>query len=149
MGTFKRFGTHSGFKCDFCLHIGPVESAWENWSGWDGKRFGDQLWSDVGRALEVPAESCPGSRDDRVPDRYHYYFQDDDVSLSLYVEDPEPGDPYEPVPADLDVISFWEEAGDVAERIYDRLDATGRYLLIAHEVGGMTVAANVEVPGED
>ncbi|MDH6224032.1 MULTISPECIES: hypothetical protein [Streptomyces] len=149
MGTFKRFGTHSGFKCDFYLHIGPVEGAWENWSGWDGKRFGDQLWSDVGRGLRVPTESCPGSQDERVPSWYNYHFLDDDVSLKLYVEEPEPGDAYEVVPVSLDVISLWSEAGDVAERIYDWLDATGKYLLVAHEVGGMRVAANFEVPETD
>jgi hypothetical protein len=149
MGTFEQYGTHSGFKCDFDLYAWPVEAAWQDWTGWDGKRFGDQLWSDVGLALGIATGSCPGERDDRVLGVHRYRFDDEDVTLTLCVEDPWPGDACATGRVRLDVLSHQDEAGDVAERIYEWLDATGRYRVTAREVTGMRVAANFEVPETD
>jgi hypothetical protein len=139
MGTFE---AHGGAKKDFDFNVGLAEG------DWDAKRFGDRLWADVARILEVSFEDSPGEPGDAGSHRY--WFENDSISVSLYVDDGEPGWVFEKVPAMLTARSRSEsvETWQLAEKLYDRLVAIGSYLVVVFADDGMPIDANFDI-GDD
>lgn len=138
-----KFEPHGGFTKDFDFNIGLAEGAW------DCKEFGDRLWADVARILEVPFE--PSTIKPSGSGGYNYWFESDDLSASLYVADPEPDEGFfGQVPAMLtarsrsDTVETWE----LAEKLFERLAALGGYLVVVFASNGMPVDANFDI-GDD
>lgn len=82
---------------------------------------------------------------------YNYGFENDDLSVSLYVADPEPDEGFfGQVPAMLtarsrsDAVETWE----LAEKLFERLAARGGYLVVVFASNGMPVDANFDI-GDD
>ncbi|WP_406321639.1 hypothetical protein [Streptomyces sp. NBC_01637] len=139
MGTFEE---HGGDRKDFDFRVGLAEGAW------DCKSFADRLWGDVARILDV-SFSSGGSRPSEGGG-YNYWFGNDDLNVSMFVDDGEPGWPLEKVPAMLTATSMSEdvETWELAENLYERLAALGTYLLIVFEDYGLPIAANFDI-GDD
>ncbi|MFP1624146.1 hypothetical protein ACLB9X_02780 [Streptomyces sp. 5K101] len=139
MGTFEE---HSGADRDFDFRVGLAEGAW------DCKAFADRLWGDVARILNASFGGSTGVSDG--VGGYKYGFENDDLSVSMFVDDGEPGWPYEKVPAMLTARSRSGslETWELAERLYEGLAAGGTYLLIVFEEYGMPIAANFDI-GDD
>lgn len=108
------------------------------------KQFGDRLWLDITRILAIPHDEdvavaqCTG---------YVYEFENAELIVSVYVDDGEPGWPFEKVPAMLSGWSLSEEVEtwELAEKLYDGLATLGGYLLIAFDPGGMPITANFDI----
>ncbi|MEU6090169.1 hypothetical protein ABZ865_25830 [Streptomyces sp. NPDC047085] len=138
-----KFEVHGGPKSDFDFNVGLAEG------DWDCRQFGDRLWSDVAHILET---SFDGSRIEpgKCGSYYNYWFENDNMSVSLYVDDGDPGCPLEKVPAMLtarsrsDTVETWQ----LAERLYDRLTALDDYLVIVFAENGMPIDANFDI-GDD
>ncbi|KMS77544.1 hypothetical protein ACH49_20090 [Streptomyces leeuwenhoekii] len=81
---------------------------------------------------------------------YRFWFEDEELSFHLIVDDPEEGWPLDKVPAYAIPISRSERVAtwELAEKLYDGLDSLRTYLLIAFERGGMPIAANFDI-GDD
>ncbi|WP_077799527.1 hypothetical protein [Streptomyces sp. JHA26] len=137
-----KYEVHGGVKRDFDLHAGPVESEG------DCKQFGDRLWADVARVLEVSFAGSPGEPGDRGSHRYR--FEDDAMSVSLYVDEGEPGWVFEKVPAMLTARSRSEsaETRQLAEKLYAGLVATGTCFVAVFAEDGMPIDANFDI-GDD
>jgi hypothetical protein len=139
MGRFEEYGT--GFKADFDIRVGPARSAW------DCRVFAGELRADVERVLGNAFEVTDDGRD---PRGYRFWFADDDLSVPVFVDDPEEGWPWTrspPMPCRSPGPSRWRP-GNSPRKLYDGLAALGTYLLIALEEGGMPVAANFDI-GDD
>lgn len=139
MGRFEPYG---GYKKDFDVHVGPAQSAW------DCTAFAVMLRADVERIMGITFDVTGEGRD--LSDGFRFWFENDDFSVRMVVADPEEGWPLDQVPAYVvpvsrsDDVATWE----LAEKLYDGLDALGTYLLIAFESGSMPIAANFEI-GDD
>jgi hypothetical protein len=140
VGRFEEYGT--GYKADFDVRVGPARSAW------DCRVFAGELRADVERVLGIAFEVTDDGRD--PAGGYRFRFENDDLSVHVFVDDPEEGWPLDKVPAYAVPISRSEQVAtwELAEKLYDGLDALGAYLLIAFEKGGTPVAANFDV-GDD
>ncbi|MFG2950463.1 hypothetical protein [Streptomyces adustus] len=137
-----KFEAHGGFKRDFDVRVGVSKGVW------DCRQFGDRLWADVAQILET---SFDGSRIESDSSGGHtYWFENDDLSVSLYVDDGEPGWPLELVPAMLNARSRSEsvETWQLAEKLYDSLAAPGTYLVAVFAEDGMPIDANFDI-GDD
>ncbi|MFF7858388.1 hypothetical protein [Streptomyces sp. NPDC007904] len=110
--------------------------------------FAGELRADVERVLGIAFEVTDDGRD--PAGGYRFRFENDDLSVHVFVDDPEEGWPLDKVPAYAVPISRSEQVAtwELAEKLYDGLDALGAYLLIAFEKGGTPVAANFDV-GDD
>ncbi|MFI8186486.1 hypothetical protein ACIF70_39260 [Actinacidiphila glaucinigra] len=142
MGRFEPYG---GYKKDFDLHVGPANAVW------DRESFGRTLSRDVDSILGVSLRLLDG--DPGFPataGRNYFWFGNDDLSVRLVVTDPEEGWPLDRVPALVCPISRSMDIAtwQIAEKLYDGLDAIGTYLLIAFESEGMPIASNFEI-GDD
>jgi hypothetical protein len=108
------------------------------------KQFGDRLWLDITRILAIPHDE-----DVAVAQfaGYVYEFRNVQLIVSVYVDDGEPGWPFEKVPAMLSGWSLSEEVEtwELAEKLYDGLATLGGYLLIAFDPGGMPITANFDI----
>jgi hypothetical protein len=137
-----RFEPHGGYKEDFAVHAGPAQTAW------DRAAFADEIRGDVNRILGVALAEETGGRP--ASGAWSYWFENDDLSVRLVVADPEGDGPLDRAPAYVLPVSRSAdvETWQLAERLYDGLDALGRYLLIALEDEGMPVASNFDV-GDD
>ncbi|MEV5493629.1 hypothetical protein AB0L47_37660 [Streptomyces bobili] len=132
------FEAHVGFKKDFELYVGPAREV-DDWM-----RFAKELWEEVARTLRVPlgvpaAESPDG-------DECRYWFENSEISVSLYVGRPEPG-AVERAPAILTAISrsYDVESWQLAEQLYTRLVSVGGYLVAAFTDDGTPIAANFDI----
>ncbi|MFK4687784.1 hypothetical protein [Streptomyces pristinaespiralis] len=139
MGTFEE---HGGERKDFDFRVGLAQGAW------NCKSFADLLWGDVAQILDAPFNSEGGKPSEGGG--YNYSFKNDDLLVSMYVDDGEPGWPFEKVPAMLTATSLSEsvETWELAENLYEGLAALGMYLLIVFEDAGMPIAANFDI-GDD
>ncbi|KOV68697.1 hypothetical protein ADL00_12520, partial [Streptomyces sp. AS58] len=82
---------------------------------------------------------------------YNYWFDNDDLSSSLYSGPREPGSGVlDQVPATLTVISRSQDvaSSELAERIYAGLTASDDYLVVVFAHNGMPLAANFDI-GDD
>lgn len=140
VGRFEPFGT--GFKADFDVRVGPARSAW------DCPVFARELRADVERVMGITFDTVGDGRD--ASGGYRFWFENDELSFHLIVDDPEEGWPLDRVPAYAVPVSRSERVAtwELAERLYDGLDDLGTYLLIAFERDGMPVAANFDI-GDD
>lgn len=140
MGRFEAHGT--GFKADFDVRVGPARAAW------DCAAFARQLRSDVERVMGIRFDPTDDGRD--PSGGFRFWFENEDLSLHLIVDDPEEGRPLDRVPADAIPVSRSEQVAtwELAEKLYDGLDALGTYLLVALEKAGEAVAANFDL-GDD
>ncbi|MFE0359365.1 hypothetical protein ACFW2I_38755 [Streptomyces nigra] len=140
MGKFEEHGT--GYKADIHIRVGPAHSAW------NCRAFAATLRADVERVLGI---SFPVTDDGRDPTGgYRLWFESDDMSVHVIVDDPEEGWPLDKVPAAALPISRSEQVAtwEIAEKLYDGLNALDTYLLIALDQFGMPVAANFDI-GDD
>ncbi|MFG2920730.1 hypothetical protein ACGFYA_04340 [Streptomyces sp. NPDC048305] len=137
-----KFEVHGGTKRDFDFNIGPVEN------DGDWKRFGDRLWADVARVLEVSFAASPGEPE--ATGGHRYWFENDRMSVSLYVDEGEPGWVFERAPAMLTARSRTEtvETWQLAEKLYDSLVVLGSYFVAAFAEDGMPIDANFDI-GDD
>jgi hypothetical protein len=140
MGRFEPYGT--GFKADFDVRVGPARAAW------DCAAFARQLRSDVERVMGIRFDSADDGRD--PSGGFRFWFENEDLSFHLIVDDPEEGPPLDKVPAYAIAVSRSEQVAtwELAEKLYDGLDALGTYLLVALEKAGEPVAANFDL-GDD
>ncbi|MEU5979313.1 hypothetical protein [Streptomyces sp. NPDC047315] len=139
MGPFE--AAYEGSNSGIDLRIGPkhrFESC---------KDFGDRLWADVARIISFPADRSPAAKQSIG---YSYEFSNTEVLVSLYVDDGEPGWPFEVVPAMLSGWSLSEavETWELVERLYNGLVELGEYQTIAFDPGGMPITANFDI-GDD
>ncbi|ELS57681.1 hypothetical protein [Streptomyces viridochromogenes] len=81
---------------------------------------------------------------------YQYWFDNEDLSVDLYVEEPAPDDGFfGQVPAMLMARSRSETQNwEMAEKLYARLARLGRYRLVAFADSGMPIDANFDI-GDD
>ncbi|WP_199545668.1 hypothetical protein [Streptomyces sp. N35] len=140
MVSFEQYG---GGKRDFDFRVGPVAE-----ESWNCAEFADRLWGDVMDILGVPA--LGGHRKPDGASGYRYSVDSDAMLVTMFVDDDNPGFPWEKVPAMLTPWSRSEtlENWQMAEHLYTRLDDLGRYLLIVFEEGGMPIASNFDI-GDD
>ncbi|MCX5408676.1 hypothetical protein OHA37_33070 [Streptomyces sp. NBC_00335] len=133
------FEKHGGGDRDFEFRVGPTAGPW------DTTGFGDRLWQDVGGILDVALGQAPGVTQEDGGRLYG--FQSDDVTVSLYVGEPDPGPPLESVPAMLTARSRSDtvETYQLAERLYDQLVGFGTYLVLVFDDNVMPVAANFDI----
>lgn len=132
------FEAHVGFKKDFELYVGPARET-DEW-----RRFAGELWQDVATTLRVPldvpvAESADG-------DEWRYWFENSEMSVSLYLGRPDPG-AVDKAPAILTAVSrsYDVESWQLAERLYTRLVSAGTYLVAAFLDDGTPIDANFDV----
>lgn len=139
MGRFEPFGT--GFKADFDVRVGPAHSVW------DCPVFARELRADVQRVMGITFDAADDGRD--PTGGYRFWFEDDELSFHLIVDDPE-GGWLDKVPAYAVPVSRSEQVAtwELAEKLYDGLDGLGTYLLIAFESHGEPVAANFDIGDE-
>ncbi|MFJ8545575.1 hypothetical protein ACIRFH_26825 [Streptomyces sp. NPDC093586] len=137
-----KYEVHGGTGRDFDFNVGPMEGVG------DRERFGDRLWADVARVLEVSFAGFPGEAGDRGSHRY--WFEDNAMSVSLYVDEGEPGWVFEKAPAMLTARSRSEtaETWQLAEKLYAGLVATGAYFVAVFAEDGMPIDANFDI-GDD
>jgi hypothetical protein len=135
----EKYEVHGATERDFDFSVGPVESVG------DCKQFGDRLWADVARILEVSFAGFPGEPGD--PGSHRYWFEDDAMSVSLYVDEGEPDWVFEKVPAMLTVRSRSEavETWQLAEKLYAGLAAPGTYFVAVFAEDGMPIDANFDI----
>ncbi|MEW1548953.1 hypothetical protein [Streptomyces tsukubensis] len=135
----SRFSHFAKFRNDFDLHVGPALTAW------DRDAFAEEIRAAVEGILEIsfPPKGITRSRSDG----YHFWFADDRFEVNLYVDDTDIGFPYDRVPALLEVRSNLEEVEtwELSESLYDRLDALGRYRLLAVAKDSSYIASNYPV----
>ncbi|MFF5495568.1 hypothetical protein [Streptomyces aquilus] len=138
MGNFE---AHVGFKKDFELYVGPMRET-DDWG-----RFAGELWADVSLALLVP-EGVPAAVSPDG-DEWRYWFENSEMSVSLYVGRPDPG-AVDRAPAILTAVSrsYDVESWQLAERLYTRLASTGGYLVAAFTDDGTPIDANFDVDGD-
>ncbi|TWD17413.1 hypothetical protein FB570_11126 [Streptomyces sp. T12] len=81
---------------------------------------------------------------------YRFWFENDDMSVHVIVDDPEEGWPLDKVPAATLPISRSEQVAtwELAEKLYDGLNAMDTYLLVALDQFGTPGAANFGI-GDD
>ncbi|MFG2949829.1 hypothetical protein [Streptomyces adustus] len=135
MGDFE---AHVGFKKDFELYVGPARVI----DGW--MRFAEELWEGVAGILRVPlgvfADVSPDG------DEFRYWFENSEMSVSLYVGRPEPG-AVDRAPAILTAISrsYDVESWQLAEQLWTQLVSMGGYLVAAFTDDGTPIAANFDI----
>ncbi|MBQ1000348.1 hypothetical protein [Streptomyces sp. RK62] len=135
------FAQYDGFKRDFDFYVGPARP-----DGFRTREFGDRLWADVSRLLGVPfdgASITPG-----VDSGYKYWFENEDLSASVYSGPLEGSGVLDQVPASLNVISRSMDVAnsELAERLYAGLTASDdAYLVVVFEDTGMPIAANYDI----
>ncbi|MGW4000822.1 hypothetical protein [Streptomyces nigra] len=137
VGKFEEHGT--GYKADIDIRVGPAYPAW------NCRAFAATLRADVERVLGI---SFPVTDDGRDPTGgYRFWFENDEMSVHVIVDDPEEGWPLDKVPAAALPISRSEQVAtwELAEKLYDGLNALDTYLLIALDQFGMPVAANFDI----
>ncbi|MFD7697319.1 hypothetical protein [Streptomyces sp. NPDC059805] len=137
MGKFEEHGT--GYKADIDIRVGSAHSAWYC------RAFAATLRADVERVLGI---SFPVADEGRDPTGgYRFWFENDDMSVHMFVDDPEEGWPLDKVPAAALPISRSERVAtwELAEELCDGLNALDTYLLIAVDQFGMPVAANFDI----
>ncbi|MEV7995714.1 hypothetical protein AB0O67_28595 [Streptomyces sp. NPDC086077] len=135
------FAQYDGYKKDFDFYVGPAQP-----DGFRSGEFGDRLWADVSRILGTPFDGGTITPDDH--DGYTYWFDNDDLSASLYSGPREPGSgTLDQVPAILTVISRSEDvaSSELAERLYTGLTGAGGYLVVVLADDGMPIAANFDI----
>ncbi|MEV8092641.1 hypothetical protein [Streptomyces nigra] len=140
MGKFEEHGT--GYKADIDIRVGSAHSAW------NCRAFAATLRADVERVLGI---CFPVTDDGRDPTGgYRFWFENDEMSVHVIVDDPEEGWPLDKVPATALPISRSEQVAtwELAEKLYEGLAALGGYLLIAFDPGGMPITANFDM-GDD
>ncbi|MEW2424765.1 hypothetical protein AB0911_29895 [Streptomyces nigra] len=140
MGKFEEHGT--GYKADIDIRVGSAYPAW------NCRAFGVTLRADVESVLGI---SFPVTDDGRDPTGgYRFWFENDDMRLHVIVDDPEEGWPLDKVPAAASPISRSEQVAtwELAEKLYDGLNALDTYLLSASDQFGTPVAANFDI-GDD
>ncbi|MEU5979314.1 hypothetical protein [Streptomyces sp. NPDC047315] len=137
MGRFEDHGI--GLKADFDVRVGPAHSTWKC------QEFASQLRTNVEHIMGITFHVVNEGRD--PTGGYRFWFANDDLSIQVIVDDPEEGWPLEKVPAYAIPISRSEDVGtwEIAEKLYNGLDALGTYLLIALESHGSPVASNFEI----
>jgi hypothetical protein len=110
-------------------------------------RFAEELWDEVARTLRVPL-GVPGA-ESPDGDEWRYWFENGEMSVSLYVGRPEPG-AVDRAPAILTAISrsYDVESWQLAERIYTRLVSVGGYLVAAFMDDGTPIDATFDVDGD-
>jgi hypothetical protein len=135
------FEAHVGFKKDFELYVGPAQET-DDW-----RRFAEELWEVVAQTLRVPLDVPVAESDDG--DEWRYWFENSELSVSLYLGRPEPG-AVDKAPASLTAISrsYDVESWQLAERLYTRLVSVGGYLVAAFLDDGTPIDATFDV-GED
>ncbi|RSS45056.1 hypothetical protein [Streptomyces sp. WAC08241] len=133
------FAEHGGGDRDFEFRVGPTTGPW------DITGFGDRLWQNVGAILGIALGQAPGATQEDGGRLYG--FQNDDVTVSLYVGDPDSGPPLGSVPAMLTARSRSDtvETYQLAERLYDRLVGSGTYLVLVFDDEVMPIAANFDI----
>jgi hypothetical protein len=124
------------------VRVGPARAAW------DCAAFAGQLRSDVERVMGISFDPIDDGRD--PSGGFRFWFENEDLSFHLIVDDPEEGPPLDRVPAYAVPVSRSAEVAtwELAEKLYDGLDSLGTYLLIAIEQHGEPVAANFDA-GDD
>ncbi|MFJ4759133.1 hypothetical protein, partial [Streptomyces sp. NPDC088763] len=122
MGKFEEHGT--GYKADIDIRVGPAYSAW------NCRVFAATLRADVERVLGI---SFPVTDEGRDPTGgYRFWFENDEMSVHVIVDDPEVGWPLDKVPAAALPISRSMDVAnsELAERLYAGLTASdGAYLV--------------------
>ncbi|MGX1477580.1 UNVERIFIED_CONTAM: hypothetical protein RKD50_006388 [Streptomyces canus] len=124
------------------MRVGPANAAW------DCEAFARGLRADVERVMGIRFDIAGNGRD--PSGGFRFWFENEDLSLHLIVDDPEKGRPLDRVPAYAVPVSRSAEVAtwELAEKLYDGLDSLGTYLLIAIEQHGEPIAANFDT-GDD
>ncbi|WP_159039013.1 MULTISPECIES: hypothetical protein [unclassified Streptomyces] len=140
MGQFEEHGT--GYKADIDIRVGPAHSAW------NCRAFAATLRADVERVLGISFQVTDDGRD--PTGGYRFWFENDEMSVHVIVDDPEEGWPLDKVPATALPISRSEQVAtwEIAEKLHDGLNALDTYLLIALDQFGTPVTANFDI-GDD
>ncbi|AWW41986.1 hypothetical protein [Streptomyces cadmiisoli] len=138
------FAQYDGYKQDFDFYVGPARQ-----DDFRSREFGDRLWADVSRILKTPFDGGTITPDSH--EGYNYWFDNDDLSSSLYSGPRESGSGVlDQMPAILTVISRSEDvaSSELAERIYAGLTASDDYLVVVFAHNGMPIAAKFDI-GDD
>ncbi|MEO3975596.1 hypothetical protein [Streptomyces sp. CAU 1734] len=136
MSVFK---LHLGSEDRLDLKIGPALGAW------DCDQFAHEIRDGVESVLGISFDPKRNERTARGG--YIFWFSDSQISASLFVQDAGEGFPLDKVPVDLEVRSefYGPEDWQLAEFVYNGLDALGKYLLIAMTHRGTLITANFDV----
>ncbi|CAL9647262.1 hypothetical protein SUDANB96_06551 [Streptomyces sp. enrichment culture] len=137
-----RFDQYTGHKDDISVDAGPVRP------GMDLSTFATTIRADVERIMNIEfgvSEECT------TPGNFLFWFENDDLSISLLVAEPEvEEEPFDNLWACIEPISRSTETAtwELAEKVYRGLNSLGSYLLAAFDNGGALIEANF-VPGEE
>ncbi|MFI0242600.1 hypothetical protein [Streptomyces sp. NPDC016845] len=135
------FAQYDGYKRDFDFCVGPARP-----DGFRSRAFGDRLWADVSRLLGIPFDGATITP--VANDGYNYWFENEDLSASVYSGPLEGSGVLDQVPAMLTVISRSVDVAnsELAERLYAGLTTSDdAYLVVVFEANGMPIAANFDI----
>ncbi|MER7049846.1 hypothetical protein [Streptomyces jumonjinensis] len=135
----SRFKPFAGFQKEFEIKIGPAIAAWNR------EEFAVEIREEVERILDFSFDPKETTRTD--DGGYYFWYTDDRFEATLIVDDPDNEFPFDRIPVDLDVRSNLDEVPDweLVESLYDRLDALGKYYLLAMSHNSALIASNYDV----